>query len=154
MLKIRLQRVGRKHEPAFRLVLTDSKNSTKSGKFLEILGNFDARKGEQSAFKGDRILHWVSKGAQTSDTVHNLLVTKKLIPGKKINKLPKKSPIRKESAEVAAPSPKAEVEKPEVQKEVVEKVETITEALPEVATEAVVVEDSTPAAEETKESVS
>ncbi|MFZ2523132.1 MAG: 30S ribosomal protein S16 [Minisyncoccia bacterium] len=45
MLKIRLQRVGRKHEPVFRLVLTDSKNSTKSGKYLENLGNYDARRG-------------------------------------------------------------------------------------------------------------
>ena len=38
MLKIRLQRVGRKAEPTFRLVLTDSKNSTKSGKYIETLG--------------------------------------------------------------------------------------------------------------------
>ncbi len=83
MLKIRLQRVGRKAEPSFRLVLTDSKNSTKSGKYLENLGNYDARRGEKSEFKADRISYWMSKGAQTSDTVHNLLVSKKLITAKK-----------------------------------------------------------------------
>jgi len=37
MLKIRLQRIGRKNEAAFRLVVTDSKNGPQSGKFLEIL---------------------------------------------------------------------------------------------------------------------
>lgn len=95
MLKIRLQRVGRKHEPAYRLVLTDSKNSTKSGKFLEILGNYDSRRGEKAEFKAEQITHWISKGAQVSDTVHNLLVSKKIIEGKKINVLPRKKPIVK-----------------------------------------------------------
>lgn len=98
MLKIRLQRFGRKHEPVFRVVLTDSKNSTKSGKFLETLGNYDARRGEKSVVDTDRVNYWVGKGAQLSDTVHNLLITKKVIEGKKINNLPKKSPILKEGA--------------------------------------------------------
>ncbi len=110
MLKIRMQRVGRKHEPAFRLVLTDSKNSPKSGKFLEILGNYDARRGDEAKFDEARIKHWMGNGAQTSDTVHNMLVDKKIISGKKINKLPKKSPIKKESeaTEEVAQTPKAE----------------------------------------------
>ena len=97
MLKIRLQRVGRKHEPRFRLVLTDRKNSTKSGKFLEILGNYDLSLTEGPVFKEDRIKYWISQGAQASGTVHNLLVDKKIISGKKINVLPKKSPIIKEA---------------------------------------------------------
>ncbi len=89
MLKIRLQRVGRKHEPLFRLVLTDSKNGPKSGKFLEILGSFDARNAEKAEFKKDRVEYWHSKGAQLSATTHNLLVTRKVLSGKKINVLPK-----------------------------------------------------------------
>ena len=96
MLKIRLQRVGRKHQPVFRLVLTESKNSTKSGKFLEILGNYDARNAEKSDFKSDRVTYWMSNGAQVSPTVHNLLITKKIIEGKKINTLPLKKPVVKE----------------------------------------------------------
>jgi len=100
MLKIRLQRVGRIHEPSFRLVLTDSKNSTKSGKYLENLGNFDARRGEKAEFKADRIKHWMSLGAQVTPTVHNLLVEKKIVEGKKINVLPLKKPIIKEVKEV------------------------------------------------------
>ena len=82
MLKIRLQRVGRTHEPAYRLVLTDSKNSTKSGRYLESLGSYDARRGEKSEFKADKIKAWIGKGAQLSGTVHNLLISKKIIEGK------------------------------------------------------------------------
>ena len=116
MLKIRLQRVGRKHEPSFRLVLTDSKNSTKSGKYLEVLGNYDARRGEKSEFKSDRVTYWMSKGAQVTPTVHNMLVSKKVIEGKKINVLPLKKAIVKESEASAVAetpvAPEAKVESP------------------------------------------
>ncbi len=91
---IRLQRIGRKNDPAFRVVLTDSKNSTKSGKFLEILGMYNPKQGT-TAFNGERIKGWVAKGAQLSDTVHNFLVHEKIIEGKKKNVLSKKSPTKK-----------------------------------------------------------
>ena len=94
MLKIRLQRIGRKNDPSFRAVLTDSKNSTKSGKFLEILGTYNPKAGEKNLLT-DRIKYWMSKGAKTSDTVHNFLVHDKVIEGKKINVLPKKKPTQK-----------------------------------------------------------
>ena len=94
MLKIRLQRIGRKNDPSFRAVLTDSKNSTKSGRFLEILGTYNPKAGEKS-LDHDRIKYWMSKGAQTSDTIHNFLVHDKVITGKKINVLPKKKPTQK-----------------------------------------------------------
>ncbi len=96
MIKIRLQRVGRVHEPVFRLVLTDSKNSTKSGKYLENLGSFDSRRGEKAVFNTERVKYWLTKGAQATGTVHNLLISKKVTTGKKINVLPKKKPIVKE----------------------------------------------------------
>lgn len=107
MLAIRLQRVGRKNEPVFRVVLTDSKNGPKSGKFLEILGSYDSRHAEKAEVKADRIKHWVANGAKLSGTLQNLLISKKLITGKKINVLPKKRPIKKEGeavAEGAAPA--------------------------------------------------
>jgi small subunit ribosomal protein S16 len=84
MLKIRLQRVGRKHEPSFRLVLTDSKNSTKSGRFKEVLGSYDPRKTVE-AFKADRIKHWLSQGAGLTGSVNNLLIKQGIIRGKKIH---------------------------------------------------------------------
>ena len=94
MLKIRLQRIGRKNDPSFRAVLTDSKNSTKSGKFLEIVGTYNPKKGETN-FNIERIKHWLSKGAQATDTLHNFLVHSKAIEGKKRNVLPKKKPTIK-----------------------------------------------------------
>ena len=96
MLMIRLQRVGRKHEPTFRLVLTDSKNGPKSGKYLEVLGSYDPRRENKlETLDVDKIKHYISKGAKLSLTVHNFFITKKLIEGKKINALPKKRPIAK-----------------------------------------------------------
>jgi len=100
MLMIRLQRVGRVHEPTFRVVLVDSKRSTKSGQALEVLGNHDTRKAKNNSnVDGDRIKYWISKGAQLSDTMRNLLISKKVITGKKVNALPKKRPIKKELTE-------------------------------------------------------
>ena len=94
MLKIRLQRIGRKNDPAFRAVLTDSKNSTKSGRFLEILGTYNPKIGEKK-LDGEKIKYWMSKGAKCSDTMHNFLVHEKIIDAKKINVLPKKKPTEK-----------------------------------------------------------
>jgi len=94
MLKIRLQRIGRKNDPSFRAVLTDSKNSTKSGKFLEIVGTYNPKAGA-TTFKSDRIKYWMSKGAKLSDTMHNFLVQEKVIEGKKMNVLSKKKPTIK-----------------------------------------------------------
>lgn len=94
MLMIRLQRVGRKNDPSFRVVLTDSKNSTKSGRFLEIMGTYNPKEGKEAVFKSDRIKHWMSKGAKLSDTIHNILVHQKVLDGKKKNVLGKKLPTK------------------------------------------------------------
>lgn len=94
MLKIRLQRIGRKNEPHFRVVLTDSKNSTKSGKFLSILGSYNAKKGVKT-FDSEMIKSWISKGAQLSDTMYNFMVSEGILSGKKKNVLSKKSPTQK-----------------------------------------------------------
>ena len=94
MLKIRLQRIGRKNDPAFRVVLTDSKHSTKSGKFLQILGTYNPKAGE-TKFESEKIKYWISKGAKLSGTMHNFMVHEKIVIAKKINVLPKKKPTVK-----------------------------------------------------------
>lgn len=112
---IRLQRVGRKHEPKFRVVLTDSKNGPKSGKFLQVLGHFDARlENKVSQFKIDEIKKHMANGAKLSDTLHNFLVRNKVIPGKVVNNLPKRTAIKKEQTpeEKAAAEAPAPVEAP------------------------------------------
>ena len=95
MLKIRLQRVARKHIPIFRVVLTDSKNSTKSGKAHEVLGSFNLMTDEKKV-NAERVKYWISKGAQPSGTLHNYLVHERIIEGKKINVLPRRRPIKKD----------------------------------------------------------
>ncbi len=98
MLKIRLQRVGRKNNPAFRVVVTDSKRGPKSGDNVELLGSYNPN-SNNIQIDGDRVKYWTSVGAQVSDTMHNLLIREKIIEGKKINVLPKKNPIIKENTE-------------------------------------------------------
>lgn len=106
MLKIRLQRVGRKNIPTYRIVLTDSRNSTKSGKYLEVLGTYDPV-NDVKEVDADRVKHWMSHGAKLTGTMHNFLVEKKLVSGKKLNVLPKKKPIKKEEAAAQATAPAA-----------------------------------------------
>lgn len=102
MLKLRLQRVGRKNDPSFRVVVTESTNGPKSGNFIEILGSYDARQGKP-ILKAERIKYWISKGAVVSDTVNNMLVKFKVIEGETRNVLPKKKPVEPKE------EPKAEV---------------------------------------------
>jgi small subunit ribosomal protein S16 len=96
MLKIRLQRTGRKNDPHFRLIVTESTLKSKTTQFVEIVGTYNVKAGIFNA-KADRVKHWISVGAQVTDTVHNLLVSKGVIEGKKINVLPKKKPVTKDS---------------------------------------------------------
>lgn len=98
MLKMRLQRTGRKNEPSFRVVLGEHTNSAQSGKFIEVLGSYDPKAGKVEV-KADRVKYWLSKGAQPSGTVHNFLVDKGIVEAKKINVLPKRTKqVKKEEA--------------------------------------------------------
>ena len=74
MLTIRLQRLGKKKQPTYRLVISEKARDTQ-GHALEILGHYNPVNSEKKLeIKEDRIKYWLSKGAQTSETVHNLLV--------------------------------------------------------------------------------
>ena len=83
MLTIRFQRVGRKNDPAFRIVVTEKRSKPKSGE-LEIVGSFHP-KTKEVRLKAERISHWIARGAQASPRVHNLLVAKGVIRAKKID---------------------------------------------------------------------
>ena len=93
---IRLQRVGRKHETAFRLVLTDKRNSTKSGRYLKVLGSYDPRKSTEH-FDKDNIQKAIASGARLSITANNLLVEHGVIQGTKINAQPRRTPKAKKA---------------------------------------------------------
>jgi len=96
MLKIRLQRIGKKNAPSFRVVVVEHTRGPKAGNYIERVGTYNPRTKEKS-FNADRIKYWLSVGAQASDTVHNMLVNEKIINADKINALPKKTPIIKET---------------------------------------------------------
>ncbi|OGF51440.1 30S ribosomal protein S16 [Candidatus Giovannonibacteria bacterium RIFCSPLOWO2_02_FULL_43_11b] len=104
MLMIRLQRVGRRNDPSFRVVITDSHNSTKSGKFIEIVGSYDARHKDKIQLNKERILYRISKGAKATDTMHNLLIKHGIIVGKKIDVSKKLKGAPTQNVGVAAPA--------------------------------------------------
>ncbi len=112
---IRLSRVGKNKQPSYRLIVNE-KTKDPWGTYLENLGNYNPRT-KKAELKKDRIKEWISKGAQTSDTVHNLLIEHGIIEGKKVNvsKLTKK--IRKEAADKKAAEEKAAVEARKAAKE-------------------------------------
>lgn len=100
MLKIRLQRTGRKNDPHFRLIVTESTLKPKTSQFAEIVGTYNVKAGIFEA-KGDRVKHWVKMGAQITPTVKNLLISKGVLEGKKVNVLPKKTvQVKKEAKAV------------------------------------------------------
>jgi small subunit ribosomal protein S16 len=72
-VRIRLRRTGRKRAPTYRIVVADSR-SPREGKFIEIIGQYAPRSGEQ-ALNLDiaRANYWMDNGAQASDTVRSLL---------------------------------------------------------------------------------
>lgn len=118
MLTIRLTRVGKKKEPSFRVVVVESKRKPQTGNYLEMVGSYDAR-SDRVELNAERIKYWIGMGATVSDTLHNLLISNKIIEGKKINVLPKKTVPKKEeqkeeekveepAAEAAAESTPAE----------------------------------------------
>jgi len=127
MLKIRLKRVGRKHDPSYRVVVTEKHRGPKSGKYIEKLGHYDARTNTKT-INGERVKHWIGVGAQVSDTVHNLLVAEGILDGKKKNVLPKKKPIIKEKTEEEAKTEEPKEEATEDKSE--EKVEEVKEEAP------------------------
>ena len=110
MLKIRLQRTGRINDPSYRVVVTEHTNGPKSGRAVEKLGSYNP-KSKERVLDGERIKYWISKGAQASGTMHNMLISAGIISGKKVNVLPKKSVPKKEGEVETAPAT-AKVETP------------------------------------------
>ncbi len=72
MVRIRLRRTGMKKQASFRLVVAD-KESPRDGRYLEIVGYYNPRTHPSTLeVKEDRIYHWMSNGAQPSESVVKL----------------------------------------------------------------------------------
>jgi len=103
MLVIRYFRTGKKNQPYFKIVVTDKRNPTRGGRFIEEVGSLDPVK-KKKTLKADRVKYWISKGAQPSDSFHNLLVSEKIIEGKKRDVHKKKKVKEGQAAPAAAPA--------------------------------------------------
>lgn len=100
---IRFQRIGRKNDPAFRIAVLEKTAGPKAGKYVDLVGTYNP-KTKAVTLAPERIQDWIKKGAQVSPSLHNLLVAKGVVDGKKINVLPKKTPPVKEVVAEEAPA--------------------------------------------------
>jgi small subunit ribosomal protein S16 len=99
MLAIKLQRIGKKHQPSYRLVVA-VKKSKMIAPPVEDLGSYSSFT-KTANFKKDRISYWIGVGAQPTLTVHNLLVTQGILSSKKL-------PVKMKKAVVSPVEPTKE----------------------------------------------
>lgn len=96
MLAIKFSRKGKKNQPFFRIIVLE-KSKDPWGDFLEDLGHYNPLT-KQCSLKEERIKYWLEHGAQPTGSVHNLLVNKGIIKGKKV-KVTKKRVSKKKREE-------------------------------------------------------
>jgi small subunit ribosomal protein S16 len=99
MLVIRLHRIGKKNQPSFKIVVVDKRRSAAAGGFREEVG-FLNRVTKETKLDKDRIKYWLLQGARPSASIRNVLISEKLIEGKKI--AVHAQPKKKEEAGAAA----------------------------------------------------
>ena len=72
MVKIRLQRVGKKKKPAYRVVVADSR-APRDGAFIEIIGHYDPLTDPATVvIDEEKALKWLGQGAKPTETVAGL----------------------------------------------------------------------------------
>jgi len=85
MLVIRFFRVGKKNQPSFKIVIVEKKRAAKSGNFIEEVGFYNPLT-EEKILNKERIKYWLSVGAKPLASVVNILISEKILEGKKIPK--------------------------------------------------------------------
>lgn len=74
MVKLRLRRMGAKKRPSYRIVAAES-SSPRDGRFIEAIGFYDPITNPATiTLKEDRVRHWLSVGAQPTETVRDIFV--------------------------------------------------------------------------------
>jgi small subunit ribosomal protein S16 len=112
MLAIKLQRIGKKHQPSYRLVVAEGR-SKMAAPPVEDLGSYNPFT-KAITVKKERVAHWVKMGAQPTVSVHNLFVGQGILTTPKI-----KVKMPKAVAKAAAAEPVAVVEEKTSEAEVV-----------------------------------
>lgn len=82
MIVLRLTRVGKRKQPSYRMVVQDKRRDPWSPA-LDIVGSYNPRT-KALVVKKDRIKDWISKGAQLTPAVNNLLINNKILEGEKM----------------------------------------------------------------------
>lgn len=106
MLAIKLQRIGKKHQPSYRLVVAE-KRSKLGAPPVEDLGSYNPSTKAVNV-KGERVNYWIKNGAHPTITAHNLLVKNSVISGKKVAVKMKKAEAKPVVAEVPVVEAKVE----------------------------------------------
>ena len=101
MLMIRFQRIGRKNDPAFRIAVLDKASGPKAGKYVDLVGTYNP-KTKAVTLKPEAIKSWMSKGAQVSPSLHNLLVKEGVVEGAKTARVVSQANLGKNIAKKAA----------------------------------------------------
>jgi small subunit ribosomal protein S16 len=144
-VSIRLRREGARNRPYYKVVVADSR-SPRDGKFIEILGTYDPKKPDHnSTLQLDRIEHWISKGAQPSDTVRSLIKKNKKQSDQPTPDAAPSAPAESATPVAAAAEPSVDLETPAPTTLAEE-----TAAVNESAAPAPAAEESTAAVEESK----
>ena len=88
-VKIRLTRVGAKKQPAYRVVVADSR-SARDSRSIETLGHYNPRKDPvEFEVDAEKAKAWMAKGALPSDTVARLFRAAGVLPAEKVAKASK-----------------------------------------------------------------
>lgn len=70
-VKLRLTRMGKKKQPSYRIVASDSRTK-RDGEYLELIGTYNPLR-DQVVVNKEVALKWLHLGAKPSDTVRNIL---------------------------------------------------------------------------------
>lgn len=116
MVRIRLRRVGAKRQPSYRIVVAD-RERPRDGRFIEVIGHYNPRT-EPATIEVDeaRVFHWMSHGAQPSDSVVRLLRTNGCL--ERWERLRKGEPLEEllQEARAAASAPDARTRRDDVER--------------------------------------
>jgi small subunit ribosomal protein S16 len=106
MLMIRFQRIGRRNDPAFRMLVLEKASGPKAGTYVAQVGTYNPKTKDFSA-DAEAIKSWIAKGAQLSPSLQNLLIAKGVVEGKKSAAVVKQKNLTKNIAKKAEEEAKA-----------------------------------------------
>jgi len=110
LLRIRLRRTGKKKQPYYRVVVADQR-APRDGDFVEVIGHYNPRTQPSTIdLKEDRVKHWLSVGAQPSETVHRVLHKAGLMDAEPPKRATKQSRAERDAETAAASAAAAAAE--------------------------------------------